>query len=61
MEKVIVVLIFVAIVAVGLVIRHGINRLADKAGDAVSNAITRKKNTKTPPKTENLADQYKQK
>ncbi len=49
----------VGLVALCILIRYVITRLAHKGADAIQNAIKDKKNKEASGETENLADRYK--
>ncbi len=49
----------VGLVALCILIRYVITKLAHKGADAIQNAIKDKKNKEASGETENLADRYK--
>lgn len=53
------ILVVVIIAAIILVTRYVVSTVVHKGTDAIENAITRKKNQTTPPKSEDLAQRYK--
>ncbi len=58
-RDVLIVLFAIGLVALCILIRYVITRLAHKGADAIQNAIKDKKNKEASGETENLADRYK--
>ncbi len=53
------VLFFVVVGVIYLVVSYIGNKIVDKGGDAVENALKRKKNAANGEKAENLADRFR--
>ena len=47
------------LVAIKCLIRYAVNRTFDKAGDAIHNAVAKKRNQTLENQSDNLADRYK--
>ena len=59
MTNVLAIVIFLAIVAVFVILFFLVYGALSKGGDAILNAARRKEDAKNPPREENLADRYK--
>ena len=57
--NIILIIIIIAIVAIGFLVSYFIRMGANKAEDAIRNAKKRSDMQKNPPQQENLADRYK--
>lgn len=57
-DWIMIVLFFVVVGAIYLVVSYIGNKIVDKGGDAIENAMKRKKNADNEEKAENLADRF---